>query len=111
MLNLRLLAYVYLFLSQTIPGCHCLLVGPRGSGRKTLAKLAAKTMDAEIYDLGSNSQLVNKRLKPCLREVCMSSGLEKRKVVLLIDSDYIKNTDQWHSLLQFMNEGIFVAYD
>ena len=66
-------------------------------------------MDAQVYVLRYNSQLENKNLKPILREVCMTSGLEKMKVALLIDSDYIKETNQWHSLLQLMNEGIFIA--
>ena len=92
-------------LSQSIPGCHSLLVGPIGSGRKTLARLAATAMDAQIFELGYNSLLENKSLKSTLRDVCMSSGLEKRTVVLLIDSYYVMETDQWHSLLQLMNEG------
>ena len=99
------LFFVYLFLSQIIPGCHSLLIGPKGAGRKTLVRLAAEAMDAQIYELGYNSQLENKRLKPSLREVCMTSGLEKRRVVLLIDSCYIKGTEQWYSLLELMNGG------
>ena len=81
------------------------MIGPKGSGRKTLARLAAEAMDAQIYELGYNSHLENMHLKPILREVCMTAGLEKRKVVLLIDAYHVKEADQWHSVLELMSEG------
>lgn len=90
---------------QAIPQAHCLLLGQRAVGKKTVARLAAKMLNATLYELSHSRG--NPSHTTILRNACMSAGLDKEKVVLLVEaSNEYHLSDCWKQLLEIMREGL-----
>ena len=43
---------------QNVPGAHALLLGMEGTGRKTLVRLVAHIMQAEVYHIMAHCNLI-----------------------------------------------------
>ena len=99
---------MYFFtLFKVIPQTHCLLLGQRAVGKKMVTRLAAEMLDATIYELDHNNTTQSNSI---LRNVCMTAGLDRQKVILLVDaSNESQNDGYWKQVLELMSEGMYYA--
>ena len=66
-------------------------------------KLAAKLMNASVYELNVRKAGQSHSI---LREACMSAGVEKERVVLLVDAVSESSTSgYWDLVIELMKEG------
>ena len=80
--------------------------GPSGTGKTTLARLIAKEMDADFYELNA-STTGTKELKDLLDKAKVKFfGLQKENTYLFIDEFHRWNKLQQDSLLKALEEGV-----
>lgn len=69
---------------------HMLLVGPAGSGKKSLCELAAFAANRELREINLIATTYDLRaFEKDLKEVLIKTGLRGRKVVLLLNLDQV----------------------
>ena len=80
--------------------------GPSGTGKTTLARLIAREMDADFYEINASTS-GTKELKEII-ETCRGSlfGLEKKKPYVYVDEFHRWNKLQQDSLLRWLEEGV-----
>ena len=82
------------------------MLGPRGVGRKTAAKLAAALTQAAIYEVSDTCKLKGKSPHNVIKEACMRAGLDRKRVVLLVDAPHLIWQDTiWTTLVELMRDG------
>lgn len=80
--------------------------GPSGTGKTTLARLIAKEMDADYYELNA-STTGTKELKEILDKSRVKFfGLQKERTYLYVDEIHRWNKLQQDSLLKALEEGV-----
>ena len=80
--------------------------GPSGTGKTTLARIIAKEMDGNFYEINA-STTGTKELKELIEKAKVSFyGLEKRTTYVYIDEFHRWNKLQQDSLLNALEEGI-----
>ena len=100
--------HVFFTLFKVIPHTHCLLLGQRAVGKKMVTRLAAEMLDATIYELDHNNKTQSNSI---LRNVCMTAGLDRQKVILLVDaSNESQNDGYWKQVLELMREGTCMMF-
>lgn len=80
--------------------------GPSGTGKTTLARIIAREMDADFYEINA-STTGTKELKELLESAKIRFyGLEKKTTYVYIDEFHRWNKSQQDSLLKALEEGI-----
>ena len=80
--------------------------GPSGTGKTTLARIVAKEMDSDFYEINASETGI-KELKEILERAKVKFfGLEKSKTYLYIDEFHRWNKLQQDSLLKALEEGV-----
>ncbi len=71
-------------------------------------RLAAKMLDAVVYELNHTTDI--SQCNGILRDACVTAGLDKQKVVLLVDAcNESQNDCYWKNVLELMREGINIV--
>ena len=94
------------FLQKTVSAgklFSCILWGPPGTGKTTLAKLIARNSDADFYQLSAVSSGVKELRK--IIESAMENTLLKRGTLLFIDEIHRFNKAQQDGLLHAVEDG------
>lgn len=69
---------------------HVLLVGPAGSGKKSLCELAAFAADRELCEINLIARTYDRAaFERDLKEILIKTGLLRKKVVLLMNLDQV----------------------
>ncbi len=80
--------------------------GPSGTGKTTLARIIAKEMDADFYEINASTTGI-KELKEIIdRAKLKFFGLQKAKTYIYIDEFHRWNKLQQDSLLKALEEGV-----
>ncbi len=80
--------------------------GPSGTGKTTLARIIAKEMDADFYELNAATAGI-KELKEIIDKARLKFfGLQKEKTYLYVDEFHRWNKLQQDSLLKALEEGV-----
>ena len=72
-------------LSFPNPKRACLLSGPPGIGKTTIALAAAKEVNAELFELNASDLRNKNKLKEILRPATEQKSLVKSKKIILVD--------------------------
>lgn len=80
--------------------------GPSGTGKTTLARIIAKEMDGEFYEINASSTGI-KELKEIIEKARIRTfGLEQKNSYLYVDEFHRWNKLQQDALLQALEEGV-----
>lgn len=80
--------------------------GPSGTGKTTLARIVAKEMDADFYEINASTTGI-KELKEIIDNAKLKFfGLQKAKTYIYIDEFHRWNKLQQDSLLKALEEGV-----
>ena len=80
--------------------------GPSGTGKTTLARIIAKEMDADFYEINASTTGI-KELKDLLETAKVRFyGLEKKTTYVYIDEFHRWNKSQQDSLLKALEDGV-----
>lgn len=85
---------VKIFLKEFPKKKALLLYGPPGTGKTTLATVAARENEAEIFELNSSDLRNRAKLEEVLKPASVQTSLFKKKKILLVDEvDGVTGTD------------------
>ena len=123
--------YQLLLCVQSLVGSHALLIGARGSGRRTLARLLSQIFGAKVdYQTyshvgitvyvctclqlfeaasGSDETLSMERLDAMLRDVCVSAAVDSQPTVLLATSTDTLGAQGWEKIRLIMETGVYCS--
>lgn len=80
--------------------------GPSGTGKTTLARMIARDMDADFYELNASNTGI-KELKDIIEKAKVKFfGLQKETTYVYVDELHRWNKSQQDSLLQALEEGV-----
>ncbi len=80
--------------------------GPSGTGKTTLARIIAREMDSDFYEINASETGINELKEILERAKVKFFGLEKAKTYLYIDEFHRWNKLQQDSLLKALEEGL-----
>ena len=83
---------------------HVLIIGPRGSGKTTLASIIANSTDSHFSSVSAVSAGVAD-LRRIIEEARERRGLYQRKTILFIDEIHRFNKAQQDTVLPFVEDG------
>ena len=81
-----------------------ILWGPPGTGKTTLAKIIAKEIDADFYELNAISSGV-KEVREIIKKAEENKGLFRKRTILFIDEIHRFNKSQQDALLHSVENG------
>ena len=81
-----------------------ILWGPPGTGKTTLAKIIAKEIDADFYELNAISSGV-KEVREIIKKAEENKGLFRKRIILFIDEIHRFNKSQQDALLHSVENG------
>lgn len=87
------------------PQSHCLLVGVGGSGKHSLAKLAAFMFSYTIYTIDLKYQYSAEDWRDDIKKILYSAGVDQNKGVFVIYESQIVNEAFLEDLHNFLNSG------
>jgi hypothetical protein len=93
--------------AMILPGCHALLLAVPGSGRKSLCRLVAYMMRAQLFEL----EISCKRGMDIVKKACLSAATSASPTVLLISTaESCQTKDMWSSISKIMSEGSYSGF-